>query len=134
MHDMTIGTLAKAAGVGVETVRYYQRRGLLTEPERPRGGVRRYGATDAARLRFIRRAQELGFTLEEIRQLLRVSETPNCRDARAISARKLAIVETRIADLARIRSALKNLIGQCDAGALRSCPIIDALGRPGQGK
>jgi len=127
MGNLTIGTLAKACGVGVETVRYYQRRGLLAEPPRPAGGVRRYDAVAAGRLRFIRRAQEIGFTLEEIRLLLRIGETPNCRGAREIAARKLAIVNSRISDLRRVQRALGSLISQCDTGGKRNCPIIESL-------
>ena len=127
MPEMTIGALAKAGSVNVETVRYYQRCGLLAEPRRPAGWVRRYDAAALARLRFIRRARDLGFALEEVRLLLRIGETPNCRSARDIAARKLAVVDARLADLARMRAALDSLIEQCDAGGTRSCPIIDCL-------
>jgi MerR family mercuric resistance operon transcriptional regulator len=77
MAEMTIGALARAAGVGVETVRYYQRRGLLAEPLRPMGGIRRYRADAVARLGFVRRAQEVGFSLDEVKTLLMLGETPN---------------------------------------------------------
>ncbi|MEW6690123.1 MAG: MerR family transcriptional regulator [Pseudomonadota bacterium] len=133
MDTMTIGGLAKATGVHVETIRYYQRRGLLAEPRRPAGGVRRYGADAVARLGFIRRAQEVGFTLEEVGVLLKLGETPNCRGARSLAARKLALVEARLADLGRIRGALRSLLAQCDTGRERHCPIIDALsGEPAE--
>lgn len=128
METLTIGRLASEAGVHVETIRYYQRRGLLAEPRRPAGGVRRYGDDAVTRLSFIRRAQEIGFTLEEIRQLIRISETPDCRSARDIAARKLGVVRTRLNDLERVRKALAALISQCDSGRRRSCPIIEALG------
>jgi len=131
MPGMTIGRLAKAGGVNVETIRYYQRRGLLAEPERPAGSVRRYGPEAAGRLLFIRRAQEVGFTLEEVRALLELAETPNCRGARKLAANKLVLVETRIRDLDRMRRALRSLVRQCDAGGARSCPIIDSLAAPG---
>jgi len=130
MTLMTIGRLARASGVHVETIRYYQRRGLLPEPPRPAGSVRRYGADTIARLGFIRRAQELGFTLEEVKTLLRLGETPNCRDARSLAANKLSVVETRLADLARMRTALRSLIAQCDRRGARRCPIIESLQRP----
>lgn len=130
MPGMTIGRLAKAGGVNVETIRYYQRRGLLAEPERPAGSVRRYGPEAAGRLAFIRRAQEVGFTLEEVRALLELAETPNCRGARKLAANKLVLVETRIRDLDRMRRALRSLVRQCDAGGARSCPIIDSLAAP----
>ena len=130
MDAMTIGALAKAAGVHLETIRYYQRRGLLGEPQRPLGGIRRYNAEDAARLRFIKRAQDIGFTLEEIRELLRLERVPGCRDARSLAAAKLAAVEGRIDDLKRVRATLKRLVAQCDAGDERSCPIIASLAEP----
>lgn len=129
MRNMTIGAVAKACGVGVETVRNYQRRGLLAEPERPAGGVRRYGDDTVARLGFIRRAQDVGFTLDEVKTLLKLGETPNCRGARALAARKLELVKARLRDLERVRRALTELIGRCDAGRARRCPIIESLAR-----
>jgi MerR family transcriptional regulator, mercuric resistance operon regulatory protein len=128
MSMLTIGRLARAAGVHVETIRYYQRRGLIAEPRRPSGGVRRYGPDAQARIRFVKRAQDLGFTLEEVKALLMLGETPNCRGARALAAVKLQVVESRIHDLARMREALRSLIRQCDSGRKRSCPIIENLG------
>ena len=130
MPEMTLGKLAKASDVHIETIRYYQRRGLLPEPPRPARSVRRYGTDTVARLGFIRRAQELGFTLEEVKALLRLGETPNCRDARSLAARKLSLVESRLAGLARMRTALRSLIVQCDRGGARRCPIIESLQRP----
>ena len=127
MDALTIGRLARAAGVHVETIRYYQRRGLLAEPNRPAGGVRRYGTDAVARLGFIKRAQEIGFSLEEVKALLVLGETPNCRGARTLAANKLQLVESRLRDLDRMRRALKSLIGQCDAGRERRCPIIESL-------
>ena len=127
MDNLTIGALAKAAGVHVETVRYYQRRGLVAEPKRQTGSVRRYGDEAVKRLRFIRRAQELGFTLEEIKVLVRLGETPNCRDAKTLAARKLGLVESRLDDLRRMQSALRSLVTQCETGRQRSCPIIEVL-------
>jgi MerR family mercuric resistance operon transcriptional regulator len=127
MDNLTIGALARAAGVHVETVRYYQRRGLVAQPKRQTGSVRRYGNEAVKRLRFIRRAQELGFTLEEIKVLVRLGETPNCRDAKSLAARKLEIVESRLEDLRRMESALRTLVAQCERGRERSCPIIDSL-------
>ncbi|MEO8145221.1 MAG: MerR family transcriptional regulator [Betaproteobacteria bacterium] len=127
MDDMTIGRLAEAAGVHLETIRYYQRRGLLAEPKRPTGGIRRYGADAVARLGFIRRAQEVGFTLEEVKALLKLGETPSCRGARTLAAKKLELVESRLRDLTRMRGALADLIRQCDAGRERNCPIINSL-------
>lgn len=130
MAEMTIGALARASGVGVETVRFYQRRGLLAEPGRPNGGVRRYGDDAVARLGFIRRAQEVGFSLDEVATLLKLGETPNCRRARALAAQKLDLVEARLRGLQRMKRALRGLIAQCDAGGERRCPIIETLARP----
>ncbi len=127
MTNLTIGALAKTCGVGVETVRYYQRRGLLDEPKRPAGGVRRYGAETVARLGFIRRAQEVGFTLDEVKTLLKLGETPNCRGARTLAATKLQVVQVRLRDLERVRRALAELVERCDAGSERRCPIIESL-------
>jgi MerR family mercuric resistance operon transcriptional regulator len=127
MSAMTIGMLAKAAGVHVETIRYYHRRGLLPQPRRLPGTVRRYGEDAAARVRFVKRAQELGFSLEDVKVLVRLNATPNCRGARDLAARKLAAVESRLADLQRMRSALASLIAQCEAGGERSCPVIERL-------
>ena len=127
MEYLTIGGLAKEAGVHVETIRYYQRRGLVDEPARPAGGIRRYGAATAARIGFIKRAQEIGFSLDEVMELLRLERTPGCRDARDIAAKKLAGVEARIADLQRVRRVLASLIAECNAGGERRCAIIDSL-------
>jgi MerR family transcriptional regulator, mercuric resistance operon regulatory protein len=127
-QELTIGKIARAAGVNVETVRYYQRSGLVPEPPRPAGGVRRYSHQTIARLRFIKRAQELGFTLAEIRRLLALVEPQSCGKARALAADKLALVRSRIADLERMRSALDALIERCDVARGRvACPIIETL-------
>ena len=125
---MTIGVLAKSAGVGVETVRYYQRRGLLPQPVRRYGSIRRYGPADAARLRFIRRAQELGFTLDEIGELLRLQDGTDRRAIRRIARSRLEQVESHLADLRRMRRALQHVIEDCEhaPGAPR-CPIIEAI-------
>ena len=129
MAGMTIGRLARAAGVHVETVRYYQRRGLLALPPRPAGGVRRYSQATVGQLRFIKRAQDIGFSLAEIKQLLRLERMRGCHDARALASAKLSAVEQRMAALERVRGALRRLVGECDAGGTRSCPIIEALAR-----
>src|SRR5260221_9830334 len=94
--QLSIGNVAKAAGVNVETIRYYQRRGLLDEPSKPLGGHRRYAPSVAARVRFIKRAQHLGFTLEEVTDLLRLEDGQSCRDTPLLSERKLALIEARI--------------------------------------
>lgn len=130
--NLTIGGVAKAAGVNVETIRYYQRLKLLEEPAKPLGGVRRYAAAAAARVRFIKRAQELGFSLAEIQRLLRLEDPQSCGEARALAAEKLALVESRAADLERLRGVLTDLIGRCDLRRGKvACPIIESLARRG---
>lgn len=128
---LTIGRVAKLAGVNVETVRYYQRRGLLREPDKPLGAYRRYPADTVQRIIFIKRAQALGFTLEEIGALLRFDEACACVETRELAARKVALIEHKIADLAAMQAALTGLIAQCDDGqAHGACPIIQTLARP----
>lgn len=129
MSELTIGSLADDAGVNVETIRYYQRRGLMPEPDRPAHGYRRYGATTVKRVRFIKRAQALGFTLEEIGGLLKLDEAHACAETRELASHKLQTIETKLADLVAMRKALTALLCQCDAGAMKgNCPIIHALG------
>ena len=126
--ELTIGRLAEAAGVNIETVRYYQRLGLLDEPAKPSSGYRRYSQQQAKRLHFIKRAQGLGFTLSEVGGLLTLDTACMCTDTRERAARKLALIEQRMADLATMRQALTDLIRQCDAGdGGGTCPIIDVL-------
>lgn len=128
--ELTIGKLAEAAGVNIETIRYYQRRGLLDEPPKPLGGHRRYAPEQARRVRFIKRAQALGFTLDEIAALLTLDAACACADTRALAARKLSLIEQKMADLAAMSQALGSLVQQCDAGdGHASCPIIDVLER-----
>jgi Hg(II)-responsive transcriptional regulator len=134
---MTIGHAARQAGVGVETIRFYERRGLIRQPVRPRGGgYRFYDAEVVERIRFIRQAQELGFSLREIMELLSLRADPaaDCADVRAQAVTKRAEVDHKIAQLRHIRGALDELIATCPGGgALRTCTIIDALaGRPGR--
>ena len=127
-EQLTIGAFAKAAGVNVETIRFYQRRGLLAEPERPLGGIRRYGEADVARLRFVKSAQRLGFSLDEIAELLRLEDGAHCREAATLATLRLADVRARLADLRRMERALSGLVRRC--GSRRgqvSCPLIDAL-------
>ena len=125
---LTIGTLAKRANVNVETIRYYQRRDLLEEPVKPPVGFRRYSSETVKRVRFIKRAQSLGFTLEEVTSLLALDETKACIKTRGIAAHKLKLIEKKIADLAKIRKALSRLIRACDASSSGTpCPIIHVL-------
>jgi MerR family mercuric resistance operon transcriptional regulator len=127
-ETMTIGALARAAGVNVETIRFYQRKGLIPEPDRPRGSIRRYGADALGRLRFIKSAQKLGFSLDEVADLLKLEDGTHCEQAREQGRKKLDDVRARIADLKRIEAALADLVTRCSAtrGRVR-CPLIDAL-------
>ncbi len=124
----TIGTLARSTGVHLETIRYYQRRGLVGEPRRPLGGIRRYSEEHVLRLRFIRHAQELGFSLEGVGELLRLEDGAHCKQAQALAEGKLADVRRKLADLQRIESALAGLVGRCASvrGRVR-CPLIESL-------
>jgi MerR family transcriptional regulator, mercuric resistance operon regulatory protein len=133
--SLTIGALAAAAGVHVETVRYYQRRGLITEPARPPGGVRRYTADDADRLRFIKRAQAMGFALAEIENLLKLRARRSCRATRELAQAKLNLVTARIRQLRLLRKELVILMADCDTNTEDArCPFMDRLaGQGGRG-
>ena len=124
----TIGRLAAAAGVNVETVRYYQRIKLMPLPRKALGGIRRYSAEDLSRLRFIKTAQGLGFTLEEIADLVKLDDGTRCNEARDIAAHKLVVVRARRRNLRRIETVLARLVRQCETlrGTIR-CPLIGAL-------
>ena len=127
---MKIGELAQQADVNIDTVRYYERQGLLPEPQRLRSGYRQYQLGDVSRLRFVRRAKALGFTLEEIRELLALSShrEHDMGSLKAAAEQKLAGVEAKLAELARIRDGLRTLIKACPGhGALDACPILHAL-------
>jgi len=128
MTGLTIGALAAAAEVGVETVRYYQRRGLLESPRRPAGSVRRYGEETLARLRFIRHAQDLGFSLAEVGELLALEEGRECDEARRIASVKLASVRERLSRLQRIERALAGHVRACERSRKpQRCPLIETL-------
>ncbi|HUD92407.1 MerR family transcriptional regulator [Sphingobium sp.] len=124
--NMTISALAKAGGVGVETVRYYQRRGLLDTPEQGEG-IRRYGEADARQLAFIRSAQGAGFTLEQIGELLHLDAGQDRARARELAAERIAALDVKIAELQTARSALERLARQCHASEEGPCPIIAAF-------
>lgn len=128
----TIGRLAKAADVNVDTVRFYERQGLLAPAPRSSGGYRLYGPADAQRLQFIRRAKTLGFSLEDIGELLRLTEDGHDRgQIKAITERRVADLTQRIAELERMRSILAHHSGHCSGrGAVKGCPIIQALLEP----
>ena len=127
MAAMSISQLARSAGVGVETVRYYQRRGLLPDPRPQRSGasgIRHYGPDEARRLRFIRSAQNAGFTLEEIAELLRLDSSGDRPRARAMARARIAALDAKIAELERARQSLARLARECAAGDSGPCPII----------
>ena len=132
-----IGELARCAGVNVQTVRYYERRGLLDEPRRRDSGYREYPLAAVARLRFIRRAQELGFTLAEIGDLLTLRLDPDTTsaDVKGKAEEKVREIEEKILDLKRMRDALLHLAGRCRGGQgpTGDCPLLDALGPTGYG-
>jgi MerR family mercuric resistance operon transcriptional regulator len=126
--ELTIGKLADTAGVNIETIRYYQRRGLLDEPPKPLGSHRRYAPEQAKRVRFIKRAQALGFTLDEVGALLTLDAACACGETRALAVRKLGLIEQKMADLTAMRQALGELVQQCDVGnGGANCPIINVL-------
>ena len=126
--SFTIGELAKATDVHIETIRFYQRRGLMDEPQKPVGGIRRYGFEDVARIRFIKSAQNLGFSLDEIIILLALEEGADCSTASKIAQKKLVEIKKKISDLRRIEKTLSELLGKCkeNDGAVQ-CPIISSL-------
>ena len=130
---VTISRLAASAGVHVETVRYYQRRGLLPEPKRPLGGVRRYGPAEIGRLQFIRRAQTMGFTLDEIVGLLDVRGQRACEQTRRLTELKLADVRRRLNELRRLETELVELVAECtQVGSGACCPTLDRLEHAGR--
>jgi MerR family copper efflux transcriptional regulator len=129
MTLMGIGAIAKRAGVGVDTVRYYERAGLLEPRERLASGYRRYTDDEVARLRFIRRAQALGFSLKEIHELLSLSTKRDVARVKRTAEAKLKDIDARIAELQRVRSGLAVLVNACPGhGRMADCPILQALG------
>lgn len=130
--ELTIGRLAHAAGVHVETVRYYERTGLIVRPPKPAQGYRSYPSATIQRIRFIKRAQALGFTLQEISELLQIDDG-ECADMRERAERKLALVQAQIRDLSRLRDTLDALIRACHAnGTPGHCPIVETLSDGGE--
>lgn len=124
----TIGRLSADSGVNIETIRYYERIGLTPAPARSQGGQRLYSEDDAGRLRFVRRARELGFSLDAIASLLGLGDRPpSCADVYAITQRHLETVRTKIADLHRLERALSEAAAACEQTAEADCPIVDAL-------
>jgi MerR family transcriptional regulator, mercuric resistance operon regulatory protein len=124
----TIASLAAAAGVHVETIRYYQRLQLIPQPTRPPGGIRHYTEEDAERLRFIKRAQAMGFTLAEVTGLLERRQRISCRATRDLAAAKLRLLDARILELRGLRKELAELVSECDANTQDTqCPVMDRL-------
>ena len=129
MNSIGIGTLAKRAGVSIDTVRYYEKSGLLAPESRLASGYRRYSDEQVSRLRFIRRAQELGFTLKDIRELLGISKQRDVAKVKRAAEKKLADVEARLVALTRMRDGLATLVATCPGrGRAADCPILKALG------
>src|SRR5258706_15510948 len=125
---LTIGRLAKSAGVNVETIRYYQRRGIIDEPDKPLGGHRKYAPDVLEQIAFVRRAQQLGFSLAEVKELLMLKDGRSTHKARAIAERKVDGLDRQISHLAKMRRKLKRLVGaSIKAGKRGFCPIIAAL-------
>lgn len=129
--SFTIARAAEAAAVGVETVRYYERRGLIPQPTQKLGAYRRYGRTHVARIRFIKRAQELGFSLKDVASLLALQDGTARAEVRRIAAARLAEIRQRIEDLERMERTLAELIERCRHGGRAKCPIIEAIASDG---
>lgn len=129
---LSIGDLSRRSGVHVETIRYYERIALLTPPPRSAGGHRIYDPDDAKRLNFIRRARELGFTLEQIRKLLSLVDggTNTCDEVKLLALDQRNTIQRKIADLKKIDRILKRMVAACEHGAVPDCPIVEALFRP----
>jgi len=133
----TIGRVASATGIGVETIRFYEREGLIPEPPRRESGYRQYPPTTIDRVRFIKRAKELGFTLSEIKELLNLSVgvKATCADVKYKANEKIKEVDAKIADLKRIKQALKQLTNQCQGkGPVSECPILEFMKNPKKAK
>ena len=127
-ENLTIGVFAKVAGVNVETIRFYQRKGLLPEPDKPFGSIRRYGEADVTRMRFVKSAQRLGFSLDEIAELLRLDDGAHCDEASHLAEHKLQDVREKMADLARMEAVLSTVVSACHARKENvSCPLIASL-------
>ncbi|HXQ16627.1 MAG TPA: helix-turn-helix domain-containing protein [Caulobacteraceae bacterium] len=130
-RTLTIGRLATAAGVNLETVRYYERVGLMPPPDRTVGGHRSYAPEHRSRLAFIRRARELGFSLDDIRRLLALAEPgrQSCSEVKTIAAEHLLDVQAKITDLTKLAAALADAVRKCGEGDVPDCPVIEVLGR-----
>ena len=130
MESLTIGQVAGLAEVGVETVRFYERRGLIEEPPRRASGYRQYPPEAVTRIRFIRRAKELGFSLEEVKELLalRIDPRTTCADVKSPAGAKIVDIEEKIEVLEKMRAALETLVAACSGrGPVSECPILEAM-------
>jgi MerR family transcriptional regulator, mercuric resistance operon regulatory protein len=129
LRQMSIGRLSTRAAVNIETVRYYERAGLLPSPPRKEGGHRLYGEAHVKRLTFVRRARELGFTLEEIRALLHLADEqhPSCSKVRVVASAHLEDVRAKIADLKRMERVLAATVARCATGTRPECPLLEVL-------
>jgi MerR family mercuric resistance operon transcriptional regulator len=130
MNSMTIGQVAQKAGIGIETIRFYERKGLIEEPPRKESGYRQYGVGVVDQLAFIQQAKELGFSLKEIGELLSIKADTKtvCKDVKQVALEKLQDIESKIKLLQRMRKALRKLVDKCPGqGPLSECPILDAL-------
>lgn len=127
--QIPIGELSKRTGCNIETIRYYERIGVLRRPARTEGGFRRYSLNDLRRLAFVRRARDLGFTLDEVRALLRLAENRDrsCAVVRDLAAAHLTDVRAKIADLKKMERILQEMVLQCADGTLPNCPLIETL-------
>ena len=130
---LTIGSLARAVGVGVETIRFYQRKGLIETPTRD-GAIRRYGSEDLRRLRFIRQAQAAGFTLREIRELLELDQSDDRARARELAKARIAALDAQMAELKQARDSLKRLARECSGRAAGPCPILASFDQPSRSR
>jgi MerR family transcriptional regulator, mercuric resistance operon regulatory protein len=126
--NFTIAGVAQNAGVGVETVRYYERRGLIQQPPKRNGAHRRYGSDHIKTIRFVKRAQELGFSLQEIETLLGLQDGANRAQVRRVASARREQIRARIVDLRRMERVLTHLLDECEAGKTPHCPIIETLG------
>ena len=129
-----IGVLSRHTGVKIETIRYYERSGLLRKPERTAGGYRTYSPADEQRLLFIRRTRDLGFSLAEVRRLLSLADqkSRSCRSVHALAVDHLVEVRARIADLRRMEKVLAEMVATCAQGTMPACPLLEVLARPRQ--
>lgn len=126
--SFTIGAMAASAGVNIETIRFYQRKGLVPKPKRSGGEIRRYGLGDVARVKFVKAAQRLGFSLVEIGALLKLDDGTHCKEARAMAEHKLSDVRAKLHDLQRIEAALETVITDCSGTRGKvTCPLISSL-------